>query len=128
MLNIFQINSILLKKVLKLIMWDDHQKLLLKVLADNKPKTDWENLLIIHNEKIAYLQHERLVHLLVMLTVGLATMVLMVVTILTQQMIFLIPTAMFFMLLTAYIIYYQKLETMVQKWYEYSDNIRKKIV
>ena len=72
-------------------------------------------------QHIAYLQHERLVHLLVMLTVGLATLLTFLFMLLTEQMFLALPASMLTGLFVPYLFYYRKLENTVQSWYKLAD-------
>ena len=74
---------------------------------------------------IAYLQHERLLHLLVMLTVGLATLVTYLFSLLTEQWFLTVPALMLSILFVAYLFYYRKLENTVQSWYKSEERILK---
>jgi|SRR3989344_6442851 len=107
-------------------MWEKHQKYLEEVFSGNLTKKEWTELLPVHREKIKYLQHERLVHLLVTLTVAICTLLTFFATIFFQNIALIFPDALLTLLLIAYLIYYQKLETIVQRWYEYNDKIRAK--
>lgn len=72
-------------------------------------------------QHIAYLQHERLVHLLVMLTAGMATLLTYLFLLLTQELFLLIPALMLSGLFVPYLFYYRKLENTVQAWYKLAE-------
>jgi len=88
---------------------------------------DREELARYHNMKIQWLQHERLIHLLVTI---LFTFIFMFLFALLMQFpenrILLIPLAIVMVLLGAYILYYFKLENTVQSWYNLYDEIDKR--
>jgi len=108
-------------------MWEKHQRDLNEALNGDSTKKELEDLLAVHREKIKYLQHERLTHLLVTLTVAICTLLTFFATVFSQNIILLFPDALLTLLLLAYLIYYRKLEITVQRWYVVSDKIRNKI-
>jgi Ca2+/Na+ antiporter len=76
-----------------------------------------EDFLSYHLEQIRFLQHERLVHLLVMLFVMAAFLVFFVLFLLFQDM-FIFGLFLLCLVLTIfYVFHYFKLENTVIKWY-----------
>ncbi len=89
--------------------------------------TDWARLMKIHKEKTRYFQHERFVHLFVMILFALCTVACFLVIAVTE-MVMLIPlTVLFLVLLIPYISHYYFLENNVQKLYKYYDRIAEKL-
>ncbi|QSX09097.1 hypothetical protein J0B03_03240 [Alkalibacter rhizosphaerae] len=76
-----------------------------------------ETLLLLHGEQIEFLQHERLVHLIVTLFTGGMLVVFFVLSFLLESLLVLILQVIFAGLFFAYLIHYARLENCVQKWY-----------
>lgn len=82
-----------------------------------------ENTLDYHERKVSYLQHERLIHLLVLIFVGIVLITLFVTSLfvdITALYILLIVIGILFFL---YIKHYYLLENTVQKWYDTTEQI-----
>lgn len=95
--------------------------------AMNDPSTDFARLMKIHKEKTAYFQHERFVHLIVMVLFALCTVACFLVIVACEAMI-LIPLAVLLLaLLIPYISHYYFLENNTQKLYKYYDRICEKL-
>lgn len=88
---------------------------------------DWRSLKRAHEKQIRYMQHERLVHLLVTLFVCLFFL-------LTTGFATVRPTlaagtlaALLLALTGAYVLHYFRLENGVQRWYRLSDRLDQKL-
>ena len=82
-------------------------------------------LLEEHLIKIQWLQHERLVHLLVTMLVAILFLFLYGLLLLTEfSVLVLILLGIVTILLAAYIYHYFHLENSVQRWYRLADEIR----
>lgn len=77
-----------------------------------------------HNRQIQWMQHERLVHLIVMLFVCLFALLVLGFTILNPILPYLVLFALLIILAVAYLIHYYRLENRVQRWYDLSNRIR----
>jgi hypothetical protein len=88
---------------------------------------DWPALLDEHLVKIAWLQHERLVHLLVTILAAILLMFLYGLLLLAFNVLILVLLGVVAVLLAAYIFHYFRLENSVQRWYLLADEIRRKI-
>lgn len=84
-------------------------------------------LLHSHALKIAWLQHERLIHLIVLLITAVLFLFSVGLFIAVTQPLVLILTAVSFVLLAAYIRHYFFLENTVQSWYVLYDRISEEI-
>jgi hypothetical protein len=73
---------------------------------------------VVHKKYIHWLQHERLLHLLVTLTTGLATLMIFLTALITQEILLAGAGAISGLLFIGYLIYYRKLENTVQRWYK----------
>lgn len=94
-------------------------------LADES--TDWARLMKIHKEKTRYFQHERFVHLFVMILFALCTVASFLVIAVTELVLLIPLTILFLALLIPYISHYYFLENNVQKLYKYYDTIAEKL-
>jgi hypothetical protein len=96
----------------------DYQIEIEKLLAANSRKTDWNREYHYFKTQLKNLQHERLIHLLVTMTVGIAALV----SYLSLAKNFSLPTFLLCLILLplfgAYIIHYRKLENTTQYWYQ----------
>lgn len=95
--------------------------------AMNDDSTDFARLMKIHKEKTRYFQHERFVHLFVMILFSLCTVACFLIIAVAEEII-LIPLAVLFLaLLIPYISHYYFLENNTQKLYRYYDAICEKL-
>lgn len=96
-----------------------HEEYVGSVLENNPSDEELRDLIALHEKKLAYLMHERLVHLIVMCLVAVLTMFAMGIILLLPETItlsgplFLIA----FVLLIFYVRHYFFLENTVQRWY-----------
>jgi uncharacterized membrane protein YfcA len=80
-----------------------------------------------HLTRIGFLQHERLVHLIVMLFVALSALSCLGSFLLSNLSAFLIAFALLLILTLFYILHYYRLENSVIRWYfTYTDYIQGK--
>jgi len=85
-----------------------------------------EELWEYHKEKIREFQHERLIHLLVTLTVGMALLLSVFATFLIHKPMLYIIDGIFFLLFIPYLFHYRGLENGVQRLYKITDTIYRK--
>ena len=88
---------------------------------------NWKKTLKHHRETIRFIQHERLIHLLVTLTFGILFVVVMMFTLIYPNTVLLVVDGLFLVLLIPYIFYYFRLENGVQKLYWIDKLIQDKI-
>lgn len=100
------------------------QEVLRKRTGTSIPLTQEET--VYFEEKIHQFQHERLVHLVVTMTVGLATLATCMTTLFSPIAPLFFADALLLILFIAYIIHYRALENGVQKTYELLDEVMKK--
>ena len=93
----------------------------------DKSKHNWKRILKHHRETIKFLQHERLIHLLVTLAFGVKFLMAMLFTIFYANPLLLIIDGLLLVLLVPYLFHYFKLENGVQKLYWIDKLIQKKI-
>jgi hypothetical protein len=97
-------------------------------LLNSESQEDWGKILFEHERKIHYLQHERLIHLLVMLFVGLFTLLSFFFALLLARTELYIITAVFLSLCIPYVYHYYQLENGVQRLYRLSNKIEEKLM
>jgi cell division protein FtsW (lipid II flippase) len=101
-----------------------HESYVLEVLAKNHNKDILKELLAYHDKQIQWMQHERLVHLIVMLFICLLTLLVFVFTLTQTSVLSIILFVILLVLSGAYIMHYYRLENGVQRWYLISNQIQ----
>jgi cell division protein FtsW (lipid II flippase) len=104
-----------------------HERDLLKSMAADPDPEALKDLLAFHDKQIAWLQHERLAHLLTMLFVFLFFILALAFTLFRFSWPALILTGMLLILSLAYLFHYYRLENTVQRWYSISSRIRARL-
>lgn len=92
-------------------------------LEKNLSKKELEDLSCDYLTHIYFYQHERFIHLIVMVTVAILTMMSLGLAFMQFNEMFIVA-GMFFVLLVPYIFHYMYLENTVQKMYLKYDEIR----
>jgi hypothetical protein len=95
-----------------------------KILFDESKDNDWKEILKYHHLMIKRIQHERLIHLLVTIFVGLVMIMSLLATVITEKMLLVYLDIPLLILFTAYIFHYRFLENTTQSWYKLEDKIR----
>lgn len=85
-----------------------------------------EDILSEHKDKIAFMQHERLVHFLVTMMFAVILVIFMAVQFFTENLGLLLLVTIIIVLTAFYIKHYYFLENTVQKMYTIYDDILKK--
>jgi len=98
------------------------------LLAKDDPQTPWPIELSHFEHLLSHLQHERLIHLLVTLTVGLATLISTLVTLSHPLLPLIVLDAILGTLFLAYIIHYRRLENSTQSCYPLLTCLQIKII
>jgi len=104
-----------------------HEQYIKEMLCRNLSGDALNELLVYHEKQIGWMQHERLIHLIVMLFVCLFTLLILGFTVIRTSWPALVLSFILLILSAAYLIHYFRLENGVQKWYEISNQIRQKI-
>lgn len=86
-----------------------------------------EKLLAEHKDKIAFMQHERIVHFLVTMMFALALTILVCAFLFCEKLALLLLITIIIVLLGFYIKHYYFLENTVQKMYKVYDEILEKL-
>ncbi|GAE88244.1 hypothetical protein [Acetivibrio straminisolvens] len=102
-----------------------HEELVKEALAKNNC-SDWESFRSYHKTQIEFLQHERLVHLLVTLFFGLFFLISVLAAAVSEKLEILLVALLLLILLIPYIAHYYKLENGVQRLYELYNKIDEK--
>jgi len=89
-----------------------------KILSGDSKETNWKEVLKYHQLMIARIQHERLIHLLVTMFVGITMTLTFLVTIVTEVPVLLALDIILLVLFTGYIFHYRFLENTTQGWYK----------
>jgi len=98
-----------------------------KILSDKVLNTDWKEILKHHQRMISLIQHERLIHLLVTIFVGLIMSIGAFITIIIQASTLLIFVVSLFALFVAYLFHYRFLENTTQNWYKIEEEISSRL-
>ena len=97
------------------------------LLSDADPQK-LQQIAAEHEKIIAYMQHERLIHLLVTLAFGVFLLITMGIAFIKPEMLVLALLGFFFIMLIPYVIHYFFLENTIQRWYVLSDRIEKAMI
>jgi len=99
-----------------------------ELLEKDDPATDWDVLSSEMLAKIGFYQHERIVHLIVTMTVAVLSVMSVCATFVaeTVSVSHMILIGLFIVLVAPYIVYYFTLENAVQDIYQYYDRVRAK--
>jgi hypothetical protein len=108
-------------------MFKTHDQQIKKLLSAKKSPTDWARILEHHSRMILRIQHERLIHLLVLIFVGIIMSASSVVVILTKTPDLLIISLLLIILFIGYLLHYRFLENTTQSWYQFEDDIKERI-
>jgi hypothetical protein len=108
-------------------MFKDYDKYIKNLLTSSKQNEDWKIVLENHELMIAQIQHERLIHLLVTIFVGISMLLCTLTTIITLVPYLFYLDIPLLILFLAYIIHYRFLENTTQSWYKITVKIREKL-
>ena len=89
---------------------------------------DFEELLKWHEQKLVWLAHERLIHLLVTILTAIIFLFLIGLEAYTQSELVFPFLAVTFCMLAAYLIHYFRLENHVQHWYKIAEELHEKVI
>jgi Ca2+/Na+ antiporter len=103
-----------------------HESVIMDRLRQEGDQQLWNDLLVKHKRTIQYMQHERLIHLMVTIAFGLFLLVTMLIAFINPAIPVIILMGLFFVLLLPYIIHYYFLENTIQNWYRLTDEIERK--
>lgn len=95
-----------------------------KLLSSKPSGTNWKEVFEVHKYMLKMIRHERLIHLLVTIFVGIVMSMSFFVTILSGKLYILFLDVPLFMLFTGYIFHYRFLENTTQNWYKLTGVIK----
>jgi hypothetical protein len=101
-----------------------HERHVREMLEKNLSPEELAELLAWHDQRIQWMQHERLVHLITMLFVCLFTLLAGGFASVMPTIACFVLSALLLILAVAYVIHYYRLENSIQKWYALSDQIK----
>ena len=104
----------------------NYMNLVEKRLEEASDVGELDRIMAEHKDKIAFMQHERIVHFLVTMMFALVLAIFMLALLLTQNLAMLILVTIILVLLAFYIKHYYFLENTVQKMYKVYDQILEK--
>lgn len=104
-------------------MFKKYDKEIKKILLSKNFDLDWCKILEKHQRMILRIQHERLVHLLVMMFVGIILVISTVATLIIKDQLFLFFMLPLIILFIAYVFHYRFLENTTQNWYKIEEDI-----
>lgn len=99
-----------------------------KLMAENNPNQDWEKIAEDYLTKIAFYQHERLIHLIVTVLFALMECIVVVSAAMAEGIGLMVLALTILILLIPYVGHYYFLENTVQKMYLIYDEIRERTV
>lgn len=100
-----------------------HEAFVRKALSEGHDAAFWEQLAAYHAKQLAFMQHERLIHLLVTLTVALLCLGSVGFVTVAPSLGAFAVAALLLGLVSAYLVHYFRLENGVQRWYRLSDDL-----
>jgi hypothetical protein len=100
-----------------------HEAFIRRQLASTGDGADWAGLARFHRVQIEYMQHERLIHLLVTLFFGLCTLLALLFVALHPQVPMGVLLLLLLALLIPYVAHYYRLENGLQRWYHLANQI-----
>jgi len=104
----------------------DYIRVIKKILSENVTDTDWEEVAKGHLIKIEFYQHERFIHLIVMVLFALMEIISVSTILITNSLWALALALMIMVLLIPYVGHYYFLENSVQELYLIYDKILEK--
>lgn len=101
-----------------------HERALNEVRGKDLSAGAWGELLDHHAAQIRWMQHERLVHLIVTLFVCLFALLTLGFTVINPSLAGFSLTGLLLILAAAYLIHYYRLENRLQRWYDLANELR----
>ena len=103
-----------------------HEAFVIACLKGEKGAVDWGQLRVWHEKQLAFLQHERLIHLLVLLTCSVLLVLSIAYLGLSPGLAPFAMAVLLLVLVAAYVVHYFRLENGVQRWYHLSNRLDEK--
>jgi len=106
---------------------EKHENIIFNSLNSTEEK-DWTYLAQYHKAQIEFMQHERLIHLMVTLAFAMFCITSYIITFFMTTLPLLLLDVVLTVMLIFYIIHYYRLENRVQKWYGLYNKICEKML
>lgn len=104
----------------------EHETFIRKLLTEEVVQ-DWEKIRAYHKEQIIFLQHERLVHMMVTLFFGFLLVFVLFMALFLELVVFILLFVLLGVLEILYLVHLYRLETGVQRWYGLYRDIANKL-
>ena len=108
-------------------MWEylkRHEAWMRQRMAEENTPERLAEILATHDEMIARMQHERLIHLIVTMFIALFALLSVGFAVLTHELFAFALCLLLLGLVSAYLVHYFRLENGVQRWYHLADQLR----
>ncbi len=103
-----------------------HEAYIRRCLVEDHPDTDWTSLLAYHRAQVAFLQHERLIHLAITLFFALFALTGIALLIFLPSLSSALLAGLLLVLVSGYLVHYYKLENGVQRLYSLDRKLEEK--
>lgn len=103
-----------------------HEAFVRRALDEEHDAPFWEGLAAFHERQLARMQHERLIHLLVTLTVAVLCLLSVGYLGTAPSLAAFAIAALLLVLVSAYLLHYFRLENGVQRWYHLANRLEGK--
>jgi CHASE2 domain-containing sensor protein len=104
-----------------------HEAFVRAALEGKQGELDWRQLKEFHLQQTRFMQHERLIHLLVLLTMALLLVLSIGYLSLAPSLPVFAMALLLLVLVAAYVVHYFRLENGVQRWYHLANRIDEKL-
>ncbi|MBU1243553.1 hypothetical protein KKD52_00760 [Myxococcota bacterium] len=110
-------------------MWEylrRHEAWVRKCISEENTPERTAEILATHDEMIARMQHERLIHLIVTMFIALFALLSVGFAVITHELFAFALCLLLLGLVSAYLVHYFRLENGVQRWYHLADELRRR--
>ncbi len=104
-----------------------HEAFIRSALAGELGEVPWAELRDFHEQQLRFMQHERLIHLIVILFVATFFLLTTGFVMLHTSWAGAALAGLLLILLSAYLVHYFRLENGVQRWYVLSNRLTEKL-
>lgn len=101
---------------------------IIKILESSTSDINWKDVNARHTLMLSWIQHERLIHLLVTIFVGITMCLFCITTIVTDKVVLVFLDIPLMMLFIGYIFHYMFLENTTQRWYQLDELIKRRYI
>ncbi|MBI5527313.1 MAG: hypothetical protein HY897_13340 [Deltaproteobacteria bacterium] len=104
-----------------------HEQFIREALGGTCGEVRWEGLREFHDRQIAWMQHERIIHLIVTMFVALFAILALLYVSVRPDWASGALAGLLLILTAAYILHYFRLENGVQRWYHLANRIDERL-